>query len=69
MKNENQKYVPIWEKYALTIEEAATYTGIGINKLRELSNDARCPFVMYVGTKKLLRRKDLEKYLENKVTI
>lgn len=69
MKNEEQKYVPIWEKYALTIEEAATYTGIGINKLRELSKEARCPFVMYVGSKKLLRRKDLEKYLENKVII
>ena len=30
--------VPIWEKSNLTIEEAAAYSGIGMNKLRELSD-------------------------------
>ena len=29
------KEVPIWEKTNLTLEEAAAYSGIGINKLRE----------------------------------
>ena len=29
--------VPIWEKANLTIEEAAAYFGIGMNKLRELT--------------------------------
>lgn len=28
------KEVPIWEKSNLTLEEAAAYSGIGINKLR-----------------------------------
>ena len=28
--------VPIWEKYCLTLDEAAAYFGIGINKLREI---------------------------------
>ena len=27
--------VPIWEKSNLTLEEAAAYSGIGSNKLRE----------------------------------
>lgn len=27
------KEVPIWEKSNLTLEEAAAYSGIGINKL------------------------------------
>ena len=55
--------VPIWEKAALTLEEAAAYTSIGINKLRELTNDPRCEFVIYVGRKRLIKRKLLEKYL------
>ena len=32
----NQIDVPIWEKYTLTIEEAAKYFRIGENKLRKL---------------------------------
>lgn len=55
--------VPIWEKAALTLEEAAAYSSIGINKLRELTNDPRCEFVIYVGRKRLIKRKLLEKYL------
>lgn len=34
-----RKNVPIWEKATLTLEEAAEYSGIGINNLREISND------------------------------
>jgi len=39
------KEVPIWEKTNLTLEEAAAYSGIGINKLREITNNDRCDFV------------------------
>ena len=41
--------VPIWEKSNLTLEEAAAYSGIGINKLREISNEPGCSFVFFVG--------------------
>ena len=34
----NEKEVPIWEKTNITLEEAADYTGIGVNKLREISD-------------------------------
>ena len=27
--------IPVWEKSNLTLEEAAAYSGIGINKLRK----------------------------------
>ena len=37
MRNVNE--VPIWEKSNLTLEEAAAYSGIGITKLRAMSND------------------------------
>lgn len=57
------KTVPIWEKSNLTLEEAAAYFGIGINKLRELTNEQNCSFVLWCGTKRLIKRKRLEEYL------
>ncbi len=56
--------VPIWEKSNLTLQEAATYSGIGINKIRELSNDERCPFVLWVGSKRLIKRKQFDRYID-----
>lgn len=56
--------IPIWEKSNLTLEEASVYFGIGINKLREISNQKDCVFVLWVGNKRLIKRKELEKYLE-----
>ena len=53
------KEVPIWEKSNLTLEEAAAYSGIG-----EISNDERCPFVLWVGSKRLIKRKDFDRYIE-----
>lgn len=41
----NDIFVPIWHKAALTLEEAAKYSGIGINKLRDISNEPNCNFV------------------------
>ena len=38
------KEIPIWEKSNLTLEEAAAYSGIGINKLRELYEQQGLPF-------------------------
>lgn len=59
-----RKEVPIWEKTNLTLEEAAAYSGVGINKLREISDDTDCNFVLWVGTKRLLKRKRLDEYLD-----
>ena len=56
--------VPIWEKSNLTLQEAATYSGIGINKIRELSNDERCHFVLWVGSKRLIKRKQFDRYID-----
>ncbi len=56
--------VPIWEKSNLTLEEAAAYSGIGINKLREITNESGCNFVLFVGTKRLIKRRLLDAYIE-----
>lgn len=61
--------VPIWEKANLTIEEAAAYFGIGMNKLRELTEDEQCKFVLYVGSKRLIKRRMFEQYLEHAYSI
>lgn len=56
--------IPIWEKVTLTINEAAEYSNIGINKLHELLNEPSCTFVLFVGKKKLVKRKEFERFLE-----
>lgn len=55
--------IPIWRKAALTIQEAAIYSGIGQNKLRELTESDDCPFVLWIGSKRLIKRKMLDKYM------
>lgn len=56
--------VPIWEKMNLTIEEAAALFGIGQNKLRELVKEQNT-YTLDIGTKKMIKRKQFEKFLEN----
>lgn len=63
--DEKELDIPIWLKANLTVEEAAAYTGIGMNKLREISDDDSCDFVLWIGRKRLLKRKKLEEFLEN----
>ena len=63
------KEVPIWEKSNLTVEEAAAYTGIGINKIREMSSGDNCPFVLWVGNKRLIKRRKFDEYVEKQFSI
>ena len=60
-KKENP--VPIWERTTLTLMEAVQYTGIGRDKLREISDREDCDFVLWVGNKRLLKREKLEEYI------
>ena len=68
MVTEIQK-VPIHLKMTLTIKEAAEYSNIGINKIESLLRTPNCPFVLYVGTKKLLKRKEFEEFISKKTVI
>lgn len=68
-KAERQELVPVWKKSNLTLEEAAVYTGIGVNKLRELSDSDSCDFVIWIGRKRLLKRRKLDEYLEKAFSI
>ena len=61
--------VPIHLKATLTIKEAAEYSNIGINKIDTLLRSPNCPFVLFVGTKKLVKRKEFEQFISNKLII
>ena len=61
--------VPIAEKSLLTLEEAAKYFNIGINKLRFMTNEESCPYVVWNGSKRLIKRKPFEEYLYDSYSI
>lgn len=61
--------VPIWEKSNLTLAEASAYSGIGVNKLREITNNKKRSFVLWVGNKRLIKRRLLDEYIENEFSI
>lgn len=63
------KEVPIWHKTNLTINEAAAYSNIGLHKLREITDNEDCNFVLWVGNKRLIKREMFDKYLKNMYSI
>lgn len=63
------KEVPIWEKANLTLEEAAAYSGIGTGKLREITNNKNCNFVLWVGNKRLIKKRLFDKFIEQVFSI
>lgn len=68
-KAEITKEIPIWEKSNLTLEEASAYSNIGINKIREISNDSNCPFVLWIGNKRLIKRRKFDEFIEKQFSI
>lgn len=64
-----EERVPIHLKMALTIREAAEYSSIGINKIDYLLKQPNCPFVLFVGSRKLVKRREFEEFIHNKLMI
>ena len=58
MKND----VPVADKALLTLDEAAMYFNIGMNKIRELTADDHCPYVLWNGSKRLIKREPFKEY-------
>ena len=61
--------VPIHLKLTLSIKEASEYSNIGINKIDAMLKQPNCPFVLYVGSKKLVKRKELAAYISSQLRI
>ncbi len=67
MKEVNE--IPVWHKWNLTIQEASKYFNIGGSKLREITDNPDCDFVLFIGTKKLIKRIKFEEYLESEYSL
>ena len=59
-------YIPIKDKLNLTIKEASQYSNIGETTIRKLLNEKGCSFLLKIGNKHLIKRKEFEKYLDGK---
>lgn len=68
-EEEPLEIIPIWEKMTLTVDEASAYSNIGVNRIRDMLNEPKCPFVVFVGNKRLIKRKEFEKYIKSHVYV
>ena len=61
---QDENPIPVWERPTITLQEAVDYTGLGRDKLKEISNSEDCDFVIWSGNRRLFKRKKLEEYIE-----
>ena len=61
--------IPVWEKTLLTLNEASAYTGLGINRLRTIANSHQNEIVVWVGSKRMFKRRKLDEYLEKAISL
>ena len=70
MKADEKLILPWWQKYTLTLEEAAEYFGISYKKLRGFCKEhADEDFILWNGNRALLKRERFERYLDDCVTV
>ena len=61
----SESQIPVWEKYTLSIEEAAEYFRIGENKIRNIiNNDKLAEFILWNGNRAQIKRKLFEKHID-----
>lgn len=64
-KKKQESDVPLWQKYLLTVEEAAEYFGIGQKRIRRIiSYDPTADFLLTVGNRTQIKRVQFEKYID-----
>lgn len=57
--------IPLWEKYTLTIEEAARYFRIGENKLRKIAEEnLDAKWILMNGNRIQIKRKLFEEVID-----
>ena len=64
-----QLNIPIYLKLNLTIEEAIAYSNIGEHTLRDELAKPHCPFVLKIGNRKLIKRKEFEEWNSKQVKL
>ena len=62
--------IPYWEKYMLTLREAAAYFHIGKKKLREIvEENMDANFLLPSGNRIMIKRKRFEEFLDSSSVI
>ena len=60
------EYLPVWQKYSLTVEEASRYFRIGEAKLRRLINENKqADYILWNGNRPQIKRVMFERMLDN----
>ena len=67
--NAKEELVPIWEKYLLTIREAAAYFNLGVKRLRRLAEENTDTFAIYNGSRYMIIRPKFERFLNESSSI
>ena len=66
MSEKRKIEIPIWNKQNLTLDEESKYSQIGIDKLRTITDDEDCNFVLWIGNRKrLIKRKLFDQYINS----
>lgn len=62
--------IPYWEKYMLTLREAAEYFHIGEKKMRQIVDEnMNAKFLLESGNRVMIKRKLFEEFLDNSSVI
>ena len=62
--------IPYWEKYMLTLREAAEYFHIGEKKMRQIVEDnLNADFLLESGNRVMIKRRLFEEYLDRATMI
>ena len=62
--------IPVWERYALTVNEAAEYYHIGESKLRRIAEEhPNADFIIMNGNRVLFKRLKFETFLDQATAI
>lgn len=69
IRNKFKYDIPIYHRPIISVDEATAYSGIGRTKLYELTTMENCPFVIWVGTRRVIKRKSFVEYLERQYSI
>ena len=57
--------IPFWEKYTLSVEEAAAYFRIGENKLRKIiSENYDADYILWNGNRPQIKRRKSEDFID-----
>lgn len=66
MEKYSKNITPVWNRYILTIVEAAEYYHIGEKKLRRLVDEhPKADFIIMNGNRVLLKKKQFERFLDH----